>query len=176
MARRPKSFARVRELPLVGRAADWGMGSIATSKQTRAAGARIAGLKATQSICPYCAVGCGQVVFLAISSAGANTVRQAEAVHLADDGIAGDAAQFLGDLAGGLTFCPHLFERLDALIGPGHRANSGFSLGGHSSCHFRMGRRVDTRAAGRFQAESGDLAPMDPTRSLGYHPTDLDGV
>ena len=63
MARRPKSFARVRELPLVGRAADWGMGSIATSKQTRAAGARIAGLKATQSICPYCAVGCGQVVY-----------------------------------------------------------------------------------------------------------------
>jgi formate dehydrogenase major subunit len=63
MARRPSSFQRVRELPLVGRAADWGMGSIATSKQTKQAGARVAGLKATESVCPYCAVGCGQVVY-----------------------------------------------------------------------------------------------------------------
>jgi formate dehydrogenase major subunit len=33
------------------------------SKRTREAGARIAGLKATSSVCPYCAVGCGQVVY-----------------------------------------------------------------------------------------------------------------
>jgi formate dehydrogenase major subunit len=33
------------------------------SKRTRQAGARIAGLKATSSVCPYCAVGCGQVVY-----------------------------------------------------------------------------------------------------------------
>jgi formate dehydrogenase major subunit len=33
------------------------------SKKTRKAGARIAGLKATDSVCPYCAVGCGQVVY-----------------------------------------------------------------------------------------------------------------
>jgi formate dehydrogenase major subunit len=33
------------------------------SKKTRQAGARIAGLKATSSVCPYCAVGCGQVVY-----------------------------------------------------------------------------------------------------------------
>jgi formate dehydrogenase major subunit len=33
------------------------------SKGTRQAGARIAGLKATSSVCPYCAVGCGQVVY-----------------------------------------------------------------------------------------------------------------
>jgi formate dehydrogenase major subunit len=33
------------------------------SKQTRRAGARIAGLKATASVCPYCAVGCGQLVY-----------------------------------------------------------------------------------------------------------------
>jgi len=63
MASRPKSFQRVRELPLVGRAADWGMGPRAASKKTKKAGARIAGLKATESICPYCAVGCGQVVY-----------------------------------------------------------------------------------------------------------------
>ncbi len=62
MPSRPKSFQRVRELPLVGRAADWGMGPRAASKKTKKAGARIAGLKATESICPYCAVGCGQVV------------------------------------------------------------------------------------------------------------------
>jgi anaerobic selenocysteine-containing dehydrogenase len=58
---RPKSFRRVRELPLVGRAADWGLGPRAASRKTREAGARIAGLKATESVCPYCAVGCGQV-------------------------------------------------------------------------------------------------------------------
>ena len=63
MASRPKSFQRVRELPIVGRAADWGHGPRAASKKTKKAGARIAGLKATESICPYCAVGCGQVVY-----------------------------------------------------------------------------------------------------------------
>ena len=60
---RPGSFQRLRKLPLVGKAADWGMGSSAVSKKTEKAGARIAGLKATESICPYCAVGCGQVVY-----------------------------------------------------------------------------------------------------------------
>src|SRR5215211_3104165 len=63
MSGRPPSFARARELPLVGRAADWGMGPSAVSRRTREAGARIAGLKATESVCPYCAVGCGQVVY-----------------------------------------------------------------------------------------------------------------
>lgn len=63
MARRPPSFERIRKLPVVGRAADWGMGSWAVSRNTKKAGARIAGLKATESICPYCAVGCGQVVY-----------------------------------------------------------------------------------------------------------------
>ena len=43
--------------------ADWGMGPVAVSKNTKGAGARIAGLKATESICPYCAVGCGQIVY-----------------------------------------------------------------------------------------------------------------
>ena len=60
---RPEGFDRVRRLPLVGKAADWGMGPRAASKKTKKAGARIAGLKATESICPYCAVGCGQVVY-----------------------------------------------------------------------------------------------------------------
>jgi formate dehydrogenase major subunit len=60
---RPKSFQRLRELPVVGRAWDWGMGPRAVSKKTRDAGARISGLKVTESICPYCAVGCGQVVY-----------------------------------------------------------------------------------------------------------------
>ena len=60
---RPKSFERVRALPVVGRAADWGLGPWAVSRKTKKAGARIAGLKATESVCPYCAVGCGQVVY-----------------------------------------------------------------------------------------------------------------
>jgi formate dehydrogenase major subunit len=39
------------------------MGPAAVSKRTENAGARIAGLKVTESICPYCAVGCGQLVY-----------------------------------------------------------------------------------------------------------------
>jgi formate dehydrogenase major subunit len=39
------------------------MGPVAPSRKTKAAGSRIAGLKATESVCPYCAVGCGQVVY-----------------------------------------------------------------------------------------------------------------
>ena len=62
-AGRPRAFQRLRELPVVGRAADWGMGPRAVSKSTRRAGARIAGLKVTESVCPYCAVGCGQLVY-----------------------------------------------------------------------------------------------------------------
>jgi formate dehydrogenase major subunit len=60
---RPAGFERLRRLPGVGRALDWGLGPAAVSKTTREAGARIAGLKVTESICPYCAVGCGQLVY-----------------------------------------------------------------------------------------------------------------
>src|SRR4051812_42821935 len=60
---RPRPFQQLRDLPLVGRVADWGMGPHAVSKHTKAAGARIAGLQATESVCPYCAVGCSQVVY-----------------------------------------------------------------------------------------------------------------
>ncbi len=60
---RPKSFKALRDLPGVGRAADWGLGAHSTSRKTKRAGSRIAGLKATESICPYCAVGCGQLVY-----------------------------------------------------------------------------------------------------------------
>jgi formate dehydrogenase major subunit len=60
---RPEAFARLRRLPLVGRAADWGLGSRAASKHTVQAGSRIAGLEVTESVCPYCAVGCSQVVY-----------------------------------------------------------------------------------------------------------------
>jgi formate dehydrogenase major subunit len=56
-------WQKVRKLPAVGRVADWGMGPHAVSKRTKHAGARIEGLKVTESVCPYCAVGCGQVVY-----------------------------------------------------------------------------------------------------------------
>ncbi len=62
-ATRPAVFQRLRELPVVGRAADWGLGSRAVSRKTKKAGARTAGLKATESVCPYCAVGCAQLVY-----------------------------------------------------------------------------------------------------------------
>src|SRR3954452_8826556 len=60
---RPEGFAALRRLPVVGRAADWGLGSRAVSKNTKKAGSRIAGLDVTKSVCPYCAVGCSQVVY-----------------------------------------------------------------------------------------------------------------
>ena len=63
MSDRPKAFKRLRNLPVVGRAADWGLGPAAASKNTREAGSRISGLKVTESVCPYCAVGCGQLVY-----------------------------------------------------------------------------------------------------------------
>lgn len=60
---RPRSFESLRRLPLVGRAMDWGLGPSAESERTRRAAARIAGLKVTESVCPFCAVGCGQLVY-----------------------------------------------------------------------------------------------------------------
>ncbi|WCB92191.1 Formate dehydrogenase subunit alpha [Baekduia alba] len=60
---RPKPFAKLRQLPVVGHAADWGMGPHAVSKKTKEAGARIAGMDVSESVCPYCAVGCSQVVY-----------------------------------------------------------------------------------------------------------------
>ena len=60
---RPRTFQALRRAPLVGRTLDWGLGPIAASRKTKKAGARIAGLKATESVCPYCAVGCGQLVY-----------------------------------------------------------------------------------------------------------------
>ena len=60
---RPRLFERIRELPVAGRVADWGMGPSAVSRKTKKAGARIAGLEVTESVCPYCAVGCSQLVY-----------------------------------------------------------------------------------------------------------------
>ena len=62
-ASRPGLFRRLRELPVAGRAADWGLGPAALTETTRRAGARIAGLRASVSVCPYRAVGCSQVVY-----------------------------------------------------------------------------------------------------------------
>src|SRR3712207_3357344 len=60
---RPPRFERLRRTPLVGRTLDWGLGPVAASKATKKAKARIGGLKVTESVCPYCAVGCGQLVY-----------------------------------------------------------------------------------------------------------------
>ena len=42
---------------------DWGLGESAASALTRQAETRIGGLKVTESVCPFCAVGCGQLVY-----------------------------------------------------------------------------------------------------------------
>jgi formate dehydrogenase major subunit len=60
---RPRSFEALRRLPLVGRAMDMGLGPGAASDRTLRARARIAGLEVTESVCPFCAVGCGQLVY-----------------------------------------------------------------------------------------------------------------
>jgi formate dehydrogenase major subunit len=57
------TWQRLRAKPGIGRIADWGTGPRAASEKTKQAGARIEGLKATESVCPYCAVGCGQLVY-----------------------------------------------------------------------------------------------------------------
>ena len=44
MSDRPKGFKRLRDLPVVGRAADWGLGPGAASQRTKQAGSRVAGL------------------------------------------------------------------------------------------------------------------------------------
>src|ERR1700750_426377 len=56
-------WQRLRSVRVVAKAAEWGMGAQSVSKKTRNAGARIEGLKVTESVCPYCAVGCSQVVY-----------------------------------------------------------------------------------------------------------------
>src|SRR5436309_1413451 len=63
MRRSRRVFAKLRGLPVVGPAFDWGLGPVAASPHTLQAGSRIAGLKVTESVCPYCAVGCGQLVY-----------------------------------------------------------------------------------------------------------------
>jgi formate dehydrogenase major subunit len=56
-------WQKLRELPVIGKVADWGMGPYAVSRKTTDAASRIEGVRATESVCPYCAVGCGQVVY-----------------------------------------------------------------------------------------------------------------
>ena len=60
---RPTTFERLRGCRWS--AAPWtgALGPGAVSPTTSKAGARVAGLKVTESVCPYCAVGCGQVVY-----------------------------------------------------------------------------------------------------------------
>jgi formate dehydrogenase major subunit len=60
---RPRSFEAIRQLPVVGRVLDMGMGPVAVSRHTKEAGARTAGLTATETVCPYCAVGCAQIAY-----------------------------------------------------------------------------------------------------------------
>src|SRR3990167_4354934 len=57
--------------------------------------------------------------------------RQAQTVHLADHGVAGDpAAQLFGDLARGLALEPELLQRAYAVVGPacGHATLSEFGF------------------------------------------------
>ncbi len=61
---RPKPLQAAAR-PARGRARRWtgASGPSRRRENTLKAGSRIAGLKVTESICPYCAVGCGQLVY-----------------------------------------------------------------------------------------------------------------
>ena len=64
VAHRPEGFERAPQAAAGGQGGRLGHGPAAPSRRRRKkAGARIAGLKVTESVCPYCAVGCGQVVY-----------------------------------------------------------------------------------------------------------------
>ena len=56
-------WQKLRQLPVIGKAADWGMGPRRSRRTPRTRPRRIEGVKVTESVCPYCAVGCGQVVY-----------------------------------------------------------------------------------------------------------------
>src|SRR5262245_51241693 len=64
-------------------------------------------------------------------------------MHLADDGIAGDAAEFSRDLAGGQAVRPQLLEELDPLVSPAHGV---FSLSFKALDGIQPRRRAHHRA------------------------------
>src|SRR6476646_9026343 len=69
--------------------------------------------------------------------------RKPEPVHLADHGIAGDAAQLGGDLAGRQPVDPQPLERLDAFISPSHGLKSLASRRGEIRTESTCGRGTD---------------------------------
>ena len=75
---------------------------------------------------------------------------QAQPMHLADDRVAGDAAELAGDLARGQPVRPELFQQLDPLVGPGH------DLFPHRKCQCRWQNPP---------SQSGDRPNWDHSRS-----------
>src|ERR1700759_1746968 len=59
----PSTFEALRRLPLLGRAMDWGLGPGAVSRPTTKGRAGGGGRRAPESLCPYSAAGCGQIVY-----------------------------------------------------------------------------------------------------------------
>ena len=70
---------------------------------------------------------------VALHARGGGAARKAEPVHLADHGVAGDAAESAGDLAGAQPFGPELLQQLDAFVGPCHNIAPGQSAA-RASC------------------------------------------
>src|SRR6476469_3235171 len=69
--------------------------------------------------------------------------RKPEPVHLADHGVAGDAAQLGGDLAGRQPVGPQPLEHLDAFISPSHGLKSLASRRGEVRTESDYGRGTD---------------------------------
>ena len=89
---------------------------------------------------------------MALHARGGGAPREAEPVHLADDGIAGDAAEPPRDLASAQAFGPELFQQLHALICPSHRSlpePSGAGALRHTPIDIRRGRRSARRPSAK---------------------------
>src|SRR3982075_785261 len=68
---------------------------------------------------------------------------KSEPVHLADHGVAGNAAKLGGDLAGRQSVGPQPLQRLDAFISPSHGLKSLASRGGEVRTESGYGRGTD---------------------------------
>jgi len=91
---------------------------------------------------------------------------KAQAVHLADHRVAGDAADATCDLAGTQSLTPELFQQLYSFIGPGHACRS---LQNHA-------RVLPARGAHAIEKTSSARAKTCMQRETRAHKRTLDGT
>ena len=98
--------------------------------------------------------------FLSFAFTGEGRALRPKPVRLADHRIAADAAQFVGNLAGGRAAFPHLLQRSDPLVSPAHKLISCSCV---RPCGARLAMLASEAAAARRSAMA-DQAPANPER------------